>query len=176
MSETDVIPGFPAGKAGRPYRPCVGIMLINQDGLVWTGKRDDGKGQSTYDFAWQMPQGGIDPSEDPRKAALRELYEETSVRSVSYLGETENWLTYDYPTQILADTRKGKFCGQAQKWYAFRFEGPDSEINVLQPPEGHSAEFGEWRWERAANLVDLIVPFKRDVYAQVVAIFAPLTA
>ncbi|MFD1695632.1 RNA pyrophosphohydrolase [Roseibium aestuarii] len=176
MSKDTLLPGFPAPKEGRPYRPCVGIMVLNAQGLVWAGKRDDGAGASDYEYAWQMPQGGIDPSEDPRLAAFRELYEETSMRSVSYLAETDSWLTYDYPPEIVADTRKGKYCGQAQKWYALRFEGDEDEVNILQPPEGHKAEFCAWRWERAENLPGLIVPFKRDVYRQVVEAFAHLTA
>ncbi|SHL31554.1 RNA pyrophosphohydrolase [Roseibium suaedae] len=176
MTRNGVLPGFPAEVDGKPYRPCVGIMVINGQGKVWVGKRDDGNGSADYEFAWQMPQGGIDPQEDPKLAALRELYEETSMKSVSVIGETEGWLTYDYPAEILADTRKGKYRGQAQKWYAVRFEGAESEINILTPPDGHSPEFGEWRWEEASVLPGLIVPFKRPVYEQVVSAFAHLTA
>ncbi|MBD8892448.1 RNA pyrophosphohydrolase [Roseibium litorale] len=176
MTRNGGLPGFPAEVDGLPYRPCVGIMVINGQGKVWVGKRDDGNGAADYEFAWQMPQGGIDPEEDPKLAALRELYEETSMKSVSVLGETDGWLTYDYPPEILADIRKGKYRGQAQKWYAVRFEGPESEINILTPPDGHSPEFGEWRWEEASALPALIVPFKRPVYDQVVAAFSHLTA
>lgn len=173
---TDPFHDFPADKDGLPYRPCVGVMLLNKDGKVWIGKRDDGRGDSDYEYAWQMPQGGIDKGEDPKAAALRELYEETSVKSVSVIGEIEGWLTYDYPPEVRAASRRGKHMGQAQKWYALRFEGDESEINVLTPPDGHSAEFSTWKWEDAAKLPDLIVPFKRQVYQRVVDGFADLVS
>lgn len=177
MPDDRTPPGFPPAKDGLPYRPCVGILVLNKEGLVWIGKRDDGNGSSDYEYAWQMPQGGVDPQEDPRKAALRELYEETSIKSVSVVGETTNWLSYDYPPEVVAASRRAqKYRGQAQKWYAVRFDGDDSEINVLTPPDGHKAEFGSWKWERAERLPDLIVPFKRGVYEQVVAEFSHLTA
>ncbi|MTH96358.1 RNA pyrophosphohydrolase [Roseibium sp. RKSG952] len=167
---------FPPAIDNIPYRPCVGIMLLNREGLVWIGKRDDGNGASEYQFSWQMPQGGIDLKEDPREAALRELYEETSIRNVTVLAEAPGWLSYDYPEDVMKTSRKGKYRGQAQKWFAFRFEGHEDEINVLAPPDGHKAEFGAWRWERAENLPELIVPFKRPVYSAVVAAFHHLTA
>lgn len=169
-------PDFPVEREGLPYRPCVGIMLINQEGKVWVGKRDDGNGSSEYDYAWQMPQGGIDKGETPRDAALRELYEETSVRTVSVIEEAPQWLTYDYPDDVKKQTRKGKYRGQAQRWFAVRFEGPDSEIDVQNLPDGHDVEFSEWRWEAASRLPDLIVPFKREVYQGVVDAFSHLTA
>jgi len=168
--------GYPAPVDGLPYRPCVGIIVFNEIGKVWIGHRDDGSGTSDYDYAWQMPQGGIDKGEDPIAAAKRELYEETSIRSVELIEAAKGWFTYDYPPEILKDTRKGKYCGQAQKWVAFRFVGDESEIDVLSPPDGHSAEFSEWRWETASRLPDLIVPFKRQVYLDVVAAFAHLSA
>jgi len=169
-------PDFPKGKGERQYRPCVGVFLINSTGKVWVGKRDDGSGVSSYEFAWQMPQGGIDKGEDPEKAAFRELYEETSIKSVSLIEAAPGWFTYDYPPEVAANSRKGKHCGQAQRWYALRFEGSDGEVDILSPPDGHSAEFGEWRWERAENLPGLIVPFKRPVYEAVVQAFSHLTA
>ncbi|WP_338110040.1 RNA pyrophosphohydrolase [Roseibium polysiphoniae] len=169
-------PGFPVVSDGLPYRPCVGIMVLNEAGKVWVGKRDDGKGASEYEFAWQMPQGGIDTSEDPKVAALRELYEETSIHSVSVVGETADWLTYDYPAEVIAVSRRKKYRGQAQKWYAVRFTGPVDEINVLSPPDGHKPEFCEWKWVDAQTLPGLIVPFKRGVYEVVVSAFSHLTA
>lgn len=176
MEATHLGADFPATRDDLPYRPCVGIMLLNTSGRVWTGKRDDGNGNSDYDFRWQLPQGGIDWGETPREAAFRELYEETSVRSVSLIEEAPDWFTYDYPPDVMARSRKGKHRGQAQRWFAMRFEGDESEINILTPPDGHSAEFCDWRWEEARHLSNLIVPFKRQVYTQVVATFSHLTA
>ena len=162
-----------------PYRPCVGIMLVNREGRVWAGHRFDPKAahkgrKIEAEYAWQMPQGGIDPGEDPLAAAFRELHEETSVRSASLIAEAPGWFTYDYPPEVLASSRHGKYRGQAQKWYALRFEGEESEINILTPPKGHSQEFDGWRWEEAAKLPGLIVPFKRQVYQQVVETFTRL--
>lgn len=160
-----------------PYRPCVGIMLINRDGLVWTGKRFGDKTPVPDEFAWQMPQGGLDEGENPLEAAKRELFEETSVTSASLIAEAPEWFNYDFPPEVLFNSKRGnKFKGQTQKWFAFRFEGDDSEINILTPPHGHMQEFSEWRWEKAANLPSLIVPFKRDVYRQVVDAFSTFTA
>ncbi|NVK33893.1 MAG: RNA pyrophosphohydrolase [Rhodobacteraceae bacterium] len=150
-------------------------MVLNDKGQVWIGQRDDGAGKSDYQYSWQMPQGGIDPDEDPRLAALRELYEETSIKSVSVIGEIEDWLSYDYPEEVRKNSSRGKkHRGQAQKWYALRFEGDESEINVVSPPDGHSAEFVTWKWEDASKLPDLIVPFKRRVYEQVIEGFKDL--
>jgi putative (di)nucleoside polyphosphate hydrolase len=121
-----------------------------------------------------MPQGGIDENEDPYKAALRELYEETSIRSVEKLGECPGWLRYDIPPDIAGQAWKGKYRGQKQKWYALRFTGDDSEINVENPGDGHEPEFIAWRWERIENVPALVVPFKRALYDEVVKAFAPL--
>ncbi len=151
-------------------------MLINRDGLVWIGSRNGNGGHAGLDFKWQMPQGGIDKGEAPEKAARRELYEETSIQSVTLLEEAPEWFAYDYPDEIARMSRKGKFRGQAQRWVAYRFDGDDTEINVLAPPDGHSAEFDEWRWERADRLPGLIVPFKRPVYERVIAAFSHLVA
>ncbi|WP_417688277.1 RNA pyrophosphohydrolase [Roseibium sp.] len=177
MPAKSIAPDFPAPGEGLPYRPCVGIMVVNRDGLVWIGKRDDGNGAADYEYVWQMPQGGIDPGENIHAAALRELYEETSIASVSMIGETAGWLTYDYPPEVVAASRRAqKYRGQAQKWIVVRFEGDESEINILTPPDGHKPEFSEWKWERAERLPALIVPFKRGVYEQVLAEFGDLTA
>ncbi|ADZ72574.1 RNA pyrophosphohydrolase [Polymorphum gilvum] len=168
-------PRFPTDVDGLPYRPCVGIMLLNAAGRVWIGRREDSPRKVDPTHAWQMPQGGIDAGEDPLAAAYRELYEETSVRSVSLIEEAPDWFVYDYPPALIGTTRQGRYRGQAQKWFAFRFEGSEDEINILQPPEGHQQEFSDWRWEEARKLPDLIIPFKRQVYEQVVAAFAHLT-
>jgi putative (di)nucleoside polyphosphate hydrolase len=155
-----------------PYRPCVGVMLISRAGRVFVGRRIGGPEHVDETHAWQMPQGGVDEEEDPYQAALRELYEETSVRSVEKLGETKGWLKYDIPRAIVGQAWQGKYRGQKQKWYALRFTGKDSEIDIEAPAGGHAPEFVEWRWERAARLPDLIVPFKRKVYERVVREFA----
>ena len=115
-----------------------------------------------------MPQGGIDEGEDPYPAALRELYEETNIHSVEKLGEIEDWLTYDIPREDRGKAWKGKYRGQKQKWYALRFTGDESEIDIEHPAGGHEPEFIDWRWEPMRDLPDLIVPFKREIYEQVV--------
>lgn len=176
MTKLALGPGFPEPSEGLPYRPCVGIMLINRDGMVWIGSRDDGGSSSNYEFSWQMPQGGIDKGESPEQAARRELCEETSVRSVTLLEEAPEWFAYDYPEEVVRKSRRGKHRGQAQRWLAYRFDGENEEINILEPPEGHKAEFGAWRWEHADRLSSLIVPFKRPVYERVVDAFSHLTA
>ncbi|RVU19058.1 RNA pyrophosphohydrolase [Methylobacterium oryzihabitans] len=166
--------------ADLPYRPCVGIALFNRDGLVFAGRRrldgDPGLGGALGGHAWQMPQGGIDPGEAPGDAALRELYEETSVPagSVRLLGEAPGWYSYDLPTLASGKLWKGRYRGQTQKWFAFAFLGSDDEIDIHHPGGGsHKAEFDDWRWEPLDRLPELIVPFKRPVYEQVVAAFAP---
>jgi putative (di)nucleoside polyphosphate hydrolase len=155
------------------YRPCVGLAVFNRDGLVLLGRRRAGPETANLPQAWQMPQGGIDPGETPRQAALRELYEETNIRSASVLGEAEDWFCYDLPHTLAGQAWKGRYRGQTQKWFALRFEGDDSEIDVQHPAEGrHKAEFSAWRWERLERVPQLIVPFKRKVYEQVAAAFA----
>ncbi|MEM9220853.1 MAG: RNA pyrophosphohydrolase [Pseudomonadota bacterium] len=160
-------------RPGRGYRPCVGVAVFSKDGRVFLGKRAS-KGVVPQ-YSWQMPQGGIDNGEDPLAAAKRELYEETRICSVSLLGELEGWLHYELPRDLAA--WRGRYRGQAQRWFAFRFEGDESEIDVVHPPDGHSQEFSQWRWERLGAVSDLVVPFKRAVYEHVVegfAQFAPL--
>jgi putative (di)nucleoside polyphosphate hydrolase len=147
------------------HRPNVGVVLFNRDGRVFVGRRAGWKGQ----HVWQFPQGGIDEGEDAEAAARRELYEETGVRSVSLLGRTEGWIAYDFPPEVLAQPNTRGFAGQKQAWFAFRFEGDDSEIDL----EAHGeAEFDAWRWERLEATPELAVPFKRDVYDQVLKAFA----
>jgi putative (di)nucleoside polyphosphate hydrolase len=158
-----------------PYRPCVGMAVINRDGRVFIGRRLDGPEHVDETHVWQMPQGGIDDGEDPYPAALRELYEETNIRSVERLGEIEEWLFYDIPREIVGRAWKGKYRGQKQKWYALRFVGDDSEIDIDHPAGGaHKPEFVDRRWEPIHNLPALVVPFKRPTYERVVAEFAPL--
>ncbi|MEQ1652796.1 MAG: RNA pyrophosphohydrolase [Hyphomicrobium sp.] len=161
-------------RANLPYRPCVGEMVINADGLVWVGCRADAKNDAEGRGAWwQMPQGGIDDGEDPAAAALRELYEETNIRSVSLIAEHPEWVNYDLPPDLIGKAWGGRFRGQKQKWFAYRFVGDDSEISIV-PPAGHQAEFVAWKWAPVGELLDLIVPFKRDVYRVVLAEFAAL--
>jgi putative (di)nucleoside polyphosphate hydrolase len=155
-----------------PYRQCVGMMLINPAGLVFIGRRAGGVEHAADNFVWQMPQGGVDDGEDTWAAAMRELYEETSARSVEKLGEISEWLTYDIPRTVAGRAWIGRYRGQRQKWYAIRFTGSDSEINVENPGDGYKPEFVSWRWEPMQNLPGLIVPFKRPVYERVVREFA----
>ncbi|GJE25997.1 RNA pyrophosphohydrolase [Methylobacterium organophilum] len=172
MSEFARIPEGRAA-AGLPYRPCVGITLFNRDGLVFIGHRS----RQTGDHAWQMPQGGIDEGEAPREAALRELYEETNVSSdsVTFLGETSDWLAYDLPPDVMKRSWIGRYRGQKQKWFAFGFTGAEDEIDVAAPGGGqHAAEFEAWRWAPLETLPGLVVPFKRAVYEGVVAAFSGL--
>jgi len=155
-----------------PYRSCAGIMVLNRDGLVFVGKRNGGPEHSDAYHVWQMPQGGIDENEDPFKAALRELYEETNMRSVEKLGEIAEWLAYDIPRDIVGAAWGGKYRGQKQKWYALRFTGNDSEIDIANPAGAHDPEFIAWRWVAMDELPDLVVPFKRPTYERVVKEFA----
>ncbi|MCE8512339.1 RNA pyrophosphohydrolase [Ruegeria pomeroyi] len=152
--------------AALPYRPCVGVVLMNGDGFVFVGQRMD---QNTD--AWQMPQGGVDEDEDPYEAALRELWEETGVTAdlVEMVAETEGWLPYDLPHDLVPRIWKGRYRGQEQKWYLFRFTGRDDQIDI----KTEHPEFSRWKWQDPGRLVAEIVPFKRDVYERVVAAFAP---
>lgn len=156
------------------YRPCVGVMLLNKQGLVWVGRRmqvgrDDDEGIGHW---WQMPQGGIDKGEDGRQAALRELREETGVFSAKVIEEAPTTFKYDLPDELIGVAWKGRYRGQEQRWYALRFTGEESEIDISGV--GHEAEFDQWRWAHMDELADLIVPFKRDVYEAVVAAFRHL--
>lgn len=147
-----------------PYRPCVGVALINSAGLIFAGRRLD----STAD-AWQMPQGGIDEGETPRTAALRELEEETGIKPdrVKFMAKTHHWLTYDLPKDLLGKVWDGKYRGQRQKWFLYRFEGDDSEVDIAR----EHPEFSAWRWIGKDELLAAIVPFKREVYGRVIDAF-----
>ena len=158
-----------------PYRSCVGVMVLNRGGLAFIGHRIEGPEHIDLTHSWQMPQGGIDKGEDPWPAALRELREETSIRSVEPLGEIADWLKYDIPREIVGQAWKGKYRGQKQKWFALRFTGKDSEIDVAHPEGSHEPEFSAWRWEPMRNVPELVVPFKRAVYERVVREFSHLT-
>jgi putative (di)nucleoside polyphosphate hydrolase len=149
-----------------PYRPCVGVMLVNAEGNIFVGQRKD-RDQD----AWQMPQGGVEKGEHAEVAALRELEEETGVQpsSVSVVMQTEGWLPYDLPHDLVPKIWKGRFRGQEQKWFLLRFHGSDDEINL----DTQYPEFSTWRWLPVDDLVANIVPFKRDVYQAVVTAFRP---
>ena len=157
-----------------PYRPCVGLVVFNRDGLAFIGRRIDGPEHVDLTHAWQMPQGGIDAGEEPWPAALRELHEETNIRSVERLGEIVEWLSYDIPADLIGQAWNGRYRGQTQKWFAVRFSGDESEIDIAHPGGAHQAEFSAWRWARLQNIPELVVPFKRPVYERVVKEFADL--
>jgi putative (di)nucleoside polyphosphate hydrolase len=159
------------------YRPCVGLALFNPAGLVFVGRRANRslREHTAPGHEWQMPQGGIDAGEQPIEAAYRELREETNVSSVSLLAEAPDWLSYDLPREIGREAWRGKYRGQSQKWFAFRFDGDESEIDILNPGGGHKPEFDAWRWVPLAETAELIIPFKRDVYREVVRLFAGVT-
>ena len=161
-----------------PYRDCVGVAVFNRAGEVLIGRRkleDDPETSAKLGAPWQMPQGGIDKGEDPLKAALRELHEETSITSVSLLAEAPEWIYYDLPDDALGIALHGRYRGQRQRWFAFAFTGDDSEINVTAPGGGKfPAEFDEWRWEKLSRTPSLIVPFKKQAYDKVAAAFAEL--
>jgi putative (di)nucleoside polyphosphate hydrolase len=157
-----------------PYRPCVGVMLVNHQGLVFIGRRAGGQEPIGEEHAWQMPQGGIDDGEEPFPAALRELYEETNVRSAALIAEAPDWVHYDLPRELVGVAWKGRFRGQKQKWFALRFDGDDGEIDIERPAGGHhKPEFSAWRWEQPDRLTSLVVPFKRATYENVLVRLGP---
>lgn len=148
-----------------PYRLGVGVMLLNAENRVFVAKRLDSTAE-----AWQMPQGGMDEGESPDQTALRELEEETGVRSAVILAESRDWLTYDLPQELVPKIWGGQYRGQKQKWFVMRLEGGDEQINI----HTEHPEFSEWKWIDAPSLPDMIVPFKRKLYEQLVEEFTPL--
>jgi len=158
----------PADKATLPYRPCVGIMLANRDGQVFVGQRID----SREGEAWQMPQGGIDAGESADVAVLRELGEETGIEAglVDIIARSRHEHVYDLPDELIGKLWGGRYRGQTQSWFLLRFKGEDSDIRI----ETAHPEFRAWRWVEAKRIVDLIVPFKRSVYRDVVQEFGHL--
>lgn len=153
------------------YRPCVGIMVVNSTNGVWVGRRADSVPEGGGPW-WQMPQGGIDPEEPPRDAALRELREETSITSVEIVAETQEWLAYDLPEHLIGKMWGGRYRGQRQKWFLVRFLGSEAEIDI-GTPGAPDTEFLEWRWCRPDALPDVIIPFKRAIYTEVLRVFRP---
>ena len=150
------------------YRPAVGIMLLNRAGQVFVGRRID---MPAGLAAWQMPQGGIDPGETPREAAIRELAEEVGNDAAEIIAESRRWLHYDVPSQIAGRMWGGRWRGQRQKWFAMRFIGEDSDID---PARTEHPEFDAWEWVAPERLPELIVPFKRQLYLDVLAEFRDL--
>lgn len=146
------------------FRRGVGIVLTNASGHVFVGQRCDMVGE-----AWQMPQGGIDDGETPLTAALRELYEEVGTRNVDVVIATENWLSYEFPSDLLALMPAVRWKGQTQRWFLMRFLGSDSEIRIAT----EHPEFSKWRWVSVNELIELIVPFKREIYRRVLREFTP---
>ena len=156
-----------------PLRTCVGIMLLNRQGLVWVGRRRPKWAGDHTAQIWQMPQGGVEKFEPPRIAALRELREETGVSSVEIIAEHPDWLSYELPDSLLGIALKGRYRGQRQKWFAMRFLGDDAEIDIASKG-GLKAEFEAWRWARIEVVPKLIVPFKREVYERIMRDFSHL--
>lgn len=153
------------------YRPNVGICLINRQGQVWLGQRATAhKTAATFTHRWQMPQGGMDKGETADQTAVRELYEETGVRTARLLTVTPGWLAYDFPTAYQRQIGK-KWQGQRQKWALMLFEGQDDEVDLAAHEE---QEFSDWRWADFHEVADLIVPFKLPIYEEILASFKPL--
>ena len=155
-----------------PYRPNVGAVLFNRDGLVLVARRADLPNAEAPAGGWQLPPGGIDEGEDPRQAVLREL-EEIGTNRAEVIGEHDVWLTYDLPPELIGVALKGRFRGQRQRWFALRFTGDDSDIRLDLDPH---PEFDAWRWVKLAELPGLAVPFKRPIYEELVASFARFAA
>jgi putative (di)nucleoside polyphosphate hydrolase len=155
-----------------PYRVGVGIMLFNERGQVWTGRRLPKWAGHGQPYIWQMPQGGLNAGEDPIEAAHRELEEETGIRNAELLAELNQWLTYDLPPELLGVALKGRYRGQRQRWFAMRFYGDDSEIDI-GPRGGRKAEFDRWKWRSIEELPDVVIGFKRPIYEELVRVFTP---
>ena len=151
----------------RPYRPCVGIFLLNNDGKIFAGRRIDSSAE-----AWQMPQGGIDVGESPFDACMREMHEEIGTNAAKLIAQHNDWLYYDIPLPLADRLWEGQYKGQKQKWIALRFTGYDDDINIATA----EPEFCEWKWLSPNDLIDLAVPFKRTVYQNVITAFGPILA
>ncbi len=156
--------------ADLPYRPNVGAVLFNAEGLVFVGRRRQHPTQEAGPGGWQLPQGGIDANEDPRAAVLRELAEEIGTDRADIIGEHPEWVQYDLPIDVIGTALGGKYRGQRQRWFALRFTGTDADIRL--DAEEHP-EFDIWRWAPLSELPDLAVPFKRTIYETLVESFAP---
>ncbi|WP_273759812.1 RNA pyrophosphohydrolase [Bartonella sp. ML70XJBT.G] len=153
-----------------PYRKSVGIVVFNHVGKVWVGRRLMACALPDTDIShrWQLPQGGIDENEEPFDAACRELYEETGIRSIRLIKEAQDWFHYDFPQELVGCTLNNKYRGQIQKWFAFQFTGDQHEIAINPPPNGHKAEFDQWKWADLEDLPSIVISFKKRVYMQVV--------
>ena len=151
-----------------PYRPCVGILLLNAEGKVFVGRRIDTAKEG--DNIWQMPQGGIDKGETPAEAALREMEEEIGTGKAEIVAESRQWLRYDLPDHLVGKVWKGKYRGQKQRWFALRFLGQDADIDTAT----EHPEFDAWQWVELDDLPGLVIPFKRDTYRAVVSEFREL--
>lgn len=162
----------------RPYRPNVGVVLFDARGRVLICRRigDDGPEVIQPGYEWQMPQGGVDPGEDVEAAARRELFEETGIRNAVVIGRMEGEVTYDWPPYPGPPHRLNRWRGQSQTWFALRFAGLDSEIDVTGVAPGEPVEFDAWRWERLESIPALVVPYKRHVYERIVIAFAAFAA
>ncbi len=154
----------------RPYRLGVGAVILNSERLVWIGKRRPRRDE-VLPNPWQMPQGGIDEGEDPRDAVLREVLEETGTDKVEIISEAPDWLVYDLPDELSRQVWKGRYRGQKQRWYALRFLGRDSDIDITLDKK---PEFDEWRWAPLGDLPKLVTPFKRPLYLALLDAFASL--
>lgn len=150
------------------YRLGVGLMIINKDKKVFVGKRADMAASDLGNF-WQMPQGGIDEQEEPEQAALREMREEIGTSNVLLLAESPEWLAYDFPKELAKVLWGGRFCGQKQKWFLYQYLGKDHEIDI----KTHHPEFSDWQWIDPELLPEIIVPFKREIYRQILTMFRP---
>jgi len=157
----------------KKFRPCVGAMIINSNSKVWLGKRIS-KTNYQSENLWQMPQGGIDPDEDPEKAVLREVFEETGIKKLKIIAVSAHWYRYKIPKVIL-NNMKGDFIGQTQKWFLLYYEGDDSEIRLIPDNDsGLYQEFEDWKWENSKNVIDLVINFKKDTYIKVFKEFTDL--
>lgn len=156
-----------------PYRRSVGIVVFNDKGKVWVGRRvmTSIYVESDISHRWQLPQGGIDEDEKPLDAAYRELYEETGIQSVKLIKEARDWFHYDFPQELVESTLNNKYCGQIQKWFAFQFIGELSEIAINPPPDGNKAEFDQWKWVDLETIPSIVISFKKHVYMKVVSEF-----